>query len=270
MSWFSWFRKSRPLELPALSAANPGKVVRGTFRLDRGERTENEAIDLAAVLARALRAAEVRHLEHPAGAILPSGIILQPRLAGIDLPREGRVHTTSTIEVALPANAGSGSFEYLHGNAATVSEALDSSFAGWVRFDLPVWLDAVEPQPRICTAIETGGEAKVPVRRVLLGPSAHAVSRPANAAVPENHPYCPCCMFTHLRELLWPLVQAEGTTGIRFYAARNEVGDAVADCRINGVDFPEGIAALRDYVNTWPDRGVESRKQFILIQTKPS
>ena len=57
--------------------------------------------------------------------------------------------------------------------------------------------------------------------------------------------------------------------GIRFFAARDKNGAATADCRVNGEDWEDGKAGLREYVKTWPDRGVEFRKQYIIIQSQP-
>ena len=48
---------------------------------------------------------------------------------------------------------------------------------------------------------------------------------------------------------------------------RNAEGSAEADCRVNGVDWPAGKAALLKYVATWPERGFEYRKQFVAIRT---
>ena len=45
-------------------------------------------------------------------------------------------------------------------------------------------------------------------------------------------------------------------------------GRIEADCRVNGVDRPEGAAALVRYAQTWPDRGFEYRKQYVCIQTR--
>ena len=55
--------------------------------------------------------------------------------------------------------------------------------------------------------------------------------------------------------------------GIRLFATRNAEGVTQADCRINGIDWPPGVAALLKYVATWPDRGLEYRKQFVAIRT---
>jgi len=49
--------------------------------------------------------------------------------------------------------------------------------------------------------------------------------------------------------------------------SRDTEGHIEADCRVNGVDRPEGAAALMRYAKTWPDRGFEYRKQYVGIQT---
>jgi hypothetical protein len=43
--------------------------------------------------------------------------------------------------------------------------------------------------------------------------------------------------------------------------------DAEADCRVNGEDYGPGREALLRHIATWPDRGVEFRKQFVIMQT---
>jgi len=59
----------------------------------------------------------------------------------------------------------------------------------------------------------------------------------------------------------------DGFYGDRLFAARDENGAATADCRINGQDFPAGAQALAAYVQSWPQRAIEFRKQYIAIQT---
>lgn len=55
--------------------------------------------------------------------------------------------------------------------------------------------------------------------------------------------------------------------GIRLFAARYEDGAAEADCRVNGEDWPAGKEALIRYVNQWPQRGFEFRKQYVAIES---
>ena len=45
-------------------------------------------------------------------------------------------------------------------------------------------------------------------------------------------------------------------------------GQMQADFRVNGIDYPAGAAALVRYAQSWPDRGLEYRKQYVCIQTR--
>jgi hypothetical protein len=56
--------------------------------------------------------------------------------------------------------------------------------------------------------------------------------------------------------------------GIRLFAMRGQDGTAGADCRLNGEDWEPGKNALIAYVNSWPDRGVEFRKQYVILQSQ--
>jgi hypothetical protein len=58
--------------------------------------------------------------------------------------------------------------------------------------------------------------------------------------------------------------------GVRLFAMRGADGAAEADCRLNGEDWEAGKAALIKYVESWPDLGVEFRKQYVIIQDQPA
>ena len=93
-----------------------------------------------------------------------------------------------------------------------------------------------------------------------MGPTA-----PCFAGLVESPP-CPLCLsLTAFRDHL----QANEFCGIRLFASRDANGEAVADCRINGVDWAPGQAELLKYVATWPDRGFEYRKQYVAICLPP-
>jgi hypothetical protein len=64
-----------------------------------------------------------------------------------------------------------------------------------------------------------------------------------------------------------PIIKDSRFYGIRLFAMRRQDGAAGADCRLNGEDWEPGKNALIDYVNLWPDRGVEFRKQYVILQT---
>jgi hypothetical protein len=110
-------------------------------------------------------------------------------------------------------------------------------------------------------------------RRAVLGPVAHYAERPAaksdgtSGSETEEHPFCPCCLLTNSFQAFQSLLEAEGFCGIRLDAARDENGKPQADCRVNGGDWEAGAQALRNYVKTWPARGFEFRKQYVVIQT---
>ena len=63
------------------------------------------------------------------------------------------------------------------------------------------------------------------------------------------------------------LIKSDHFYGLRLFACRDENDDAMADCRVNGEDWEEGKEALCAYVNTWPQAGVEFRKQYVVVQS---
>lgn len=83
----------------------------------------------------------------------------------------------------------------------------------------------------------------------------------------QAHAFCPCCLFTQSLEAFLPLLEGDTRMlGIRLFATRDAAGEIAADCRINGVDFPEGAACLRRYAATWPAyAGLEFRKQYVVV-----
>jgi hypothetical protein len=65
------------------------------------------------------------------------------------------------------------------------------------------------------------------------------------------------------------MISASAFYAVRLFAMRDTDGTASADCRINGEDWLAGKTALIDYVKTWPERGVEFRKQYVILQNQP-
>ena len=63
------------------------------------------------------------------------------------------------------------------------------------------------------------------------------------------------------------MFETDAFYAIRLFAAREADGTVQADCRINGEDFEVGRKALRQYVLTWPPRGFEYRKQYVIMQS---
>jgi hypothetical protein len=143
-------------------------------------------------------------------------------------------------------------------------------------------LEAARATPKHCMtiAMSSPGKDGTPQRhrRAILGPVSHMKANPAatksatarNAAEDaEQHEFCPCCLLTRSFDAFKPLLESHGFYAMRLFAARNESGDAMADCRVNGEDWPDGVPALQKYVTTWSASGFEFRKQYVVLQDAP-
>jgi hypothetical protein len=167
-----------------------------------------------------------------------------------------------------------GFFEFQHSMGASLNESLEKGFDDWTKTDLVPLLDALEVKPRQCTILEmmlpAKGDQAERRRRMILGPVAHLCqTKPDANDPPEEHPFCPCCLLTNTMKAFMPIIETDGYFGLRLFAMRNEDGSASADCRINGEEFEPGKEALRSYVDNWPAKGFEFRKQYVVVQNSP-
>lgn len=186
------------------------------------------------------------------------------------------VRTVSGIVAAHPAAFPEGIVEYQHGMGDNLRAAVRFGLSQWVQLDVPVLCDATVDEPSCMSMVMTfpaEGDRPKRVRRVILGPTAHFVTQPPDApeacgADGEEHPFCPCCMVTNSGEAFKPLFELDDTLALRLFAARSAEGEFLADCRVNGEDYELGKEALRTYASTWPETGVEFRKQYVLMQTR--
>lgn len=255
---------------PEPCEANPGRgpTLRVEYEHD-GERRE-EDFDAVDGLEHVLREAGFAVDRHPTWLELEGGLRVLPQWASYE-SEDGDVRTTTTIEVSLPGRIPPGVFEYQHARGDGVVQSMASGFEGWLFTDLPAFLDALRDEPEVCTCIgmdvplASGGEVR---RRVVLGPPLHAAQKQSDADA--DHPFCPCCLITKSWETFRPLIQGDRFVAVRLYAARAGDGTTVADCRVNGEDWPAGRDALQTYATTWPDRGVEWRKQLVVMMTLPA
>lgn len=231
---------------------------------------EEERVDVVAEAAEmfARHGVETRRSGHDLH-VEGLGLVLSPRGVSIAETDTGSVRTVSIVRAHHPIALPEGLFEFQHAIGATPGEALRSGFAQWARIDLPVLCDAVRPEPQDCAtmemtfpASERGPERE---RRVLLGPIARMAQLPAVEGEEEEHPFCPCCLTTNSFEALKTLFEATQTLGVRLFAMRGEDGETSADCRVNGEEFEAGAAALRAYAESWPARGFEFRKQYVVF-----
>jgi uncharacterized protein DUF6348 len=276
---FGFWKKKTP---PETHPANPGIGVEARFAFANGDRSWTEKVDLVQLAESALKSfshavkREKSWLEHP-----ESGYLLSPQLVGLEPLEAGGVRTVTTIQVNHPALVPQGVFEYQHSTGDNAEESIRSGFDQWVQTDFVPLLDARSSRPEACTMLQMEMPVKegrpVRIRRAILGPVAHLQQNPPPQVESEScqrvkneaegeHPFCPCCLLTRSFEAFKELLDRDAFYGLRLYAARFD-GVPQADCRVNGEDWEPGAVALRKYAETWPEAGLEFRKQYVVLHT---
>lgn len=241
-----------------------GPTARTAFT--NADRSWSDEVDSMAVLADVLRAQGIGFEQYADQIDLANGLTLRPQIARIQGNDNGSVGASTTLTISHPVLCPNGTFEYQHSVGGTLKESLTRGFEGWAQTDLPVFLDALDDAPEHCLRLEMEMPDGPVKRQVLLGPPLRAVStRMARNA--EEHEFCACCLFTRSMEAFRELLERDEFFGLRLFAMRSAEGDVQADCRVNGVDWPAGMEALKEYARSWPDCGIEYRKQFALIRT---
>lgn len=254
-----------------VAGANPGQgpTIKVGFANDQG--SWEEQADLVALLADVL-AREGRGLRREGDRLeISPGLVLRPQFVSLDPQQLKGAKTCTTIEFTHPRFGDERLFEFQHSMGDDINQAFTSGFDAWVQFDLPAILDALRPDATDCNVMMMTYPANevraAPLkRRVVLGPPAHVAAN-RDETIDAEHPFCPCCLLTNSFEAFRPLLEADALCGVRLFAMRGEDGVGSADCRVNGEAFDAGIAALAKYVDTWPERGFEFRKQYVILQT---
>lgn len=253
--------------------ARPEGTARGNVGFSNGERTWEERFDVVASLVRVLRARghEVT-VDSDTVHLTGTGVSLQPLLiGGVEPMDDGGVQTLTNIELHHAWLLPAGAFEFQHSAGADIAESLRRGFDQWVQVDLAPVLDALEKEPRLCSSIartlESDASGAGRVRRAVLGPVWRVGGAGATEASSEHDAACPCCFLSQCWSAFEELLDGHDTVAIRLLGLRNQAGEALADCRVNGVDFEPGAAAIREYVARWPDRGQELRKQYVVVHT---
>ena len=233
----------------------------------RWEETDDLVTSLAATLNSLGHPASPRHewLE------LESGFSLLPQIVKVEPIHEGGVNTVTTIQIAHPSLVPDGVFDFQHASGKDLRASLAAGFKSFAEFDLPVFLDALRETAKDCTYMimspdREAESSATPDRRLVLGPPLQMVQRTARVA--GEHDFCPCCLFTNSLPAFDDLVKDRGFYAIRLFVVRDAAGDIEADCRVNGIDRPSGAEALVKYAQSWPDRGLEYRQQYVCIQTR--
>ncbi|MFN0136473.1 MAG: DUF6348 family protein [Phycisphaerae bacterium] len=199
-----------------------------------------------------------------------SAFKILPEIVQLHVLDDGSIQTVSTVQCNHAALAPNGTFEYQHAAGKTVADSLAKGFEQWVAMDFVTLLGALQPKPKSCTTLAWANSSLGRMRRAVLGPVAHFRQQPlqkTGRAEVDEHEFCPCCLLTKSYETFRELVEGDRLCCLRLFAAREVDGTPQADCRVNGEDWEPGMQALRNYVNSWPGRGYESRKQYVVVHT---
>lgn len=251
---------------PRIPDGLEGVGSEGRVAFSNDEKQWTESFDLVRELGEILDQAghDISTHEH---WIETSGLYLYPNLADLQPLDDGGVKTVTTVSVAHPRFAPHGVFEFQHSIGTDVSDSLIKGLRDWFDLDFPVFWDAVCGELDTCTGMEMefpGPDHRR--RRAVLGPVSHRARRTVD--IDEEHPFCQCCLLTNCFDAFRDHFEGDEVYAIRLLALRDSAGTVNADCRINGMDYEPGKEALIRYGNDWPDRGVEMRKQYVLIYSE--
>lgn len=264
---FNWLRKHTAEPTPKLprageNPANPGigSMANWTFR--DGRRTWQEPMNLLNTLERLLaeRGRSIR-VEGPLVLDVESQLSLRPLLHTMQPVNQNGVRTSTTIEIKHPTRILSPVFEFQHSAGPNLEASLMAGFRQWYDSDFITLLDAVRDEAVDCMELSDNE------RRITLGPLILGC-QPDLPRDDSEYPLCPCCMFNRTKDAYQSLMTAPDFYALHLYAARDPHGRPIADCRLSGEDYPAGKRALVEYVRTWKSAGVESRKQYVLIQER--
>jgi hypothetical protein len=204
---------------------------------------------------------------------LPDGLRLESALEETVVLKNALFQTATSITAFHETLFQDGVTEFQHSIGENQMDSCAEGFKNWARTDLVVLQDALRIKPEHCAILEialpaTEGHAKQ-TRQILLGPTTHTKKNQEAINDNEEHPFCPCCLFTNSINAFLPLLKSSDFLGIRFFVARHEKDSFDADCRINGEDFPAALPLLIQYAKTWPGEDFEFRKQYVVIRNKP-
>lgn len=225
------------------------------------------------LFAQILLKAGHKHQREGHELMLECGIGVQFLLLQSQALNTNEVKIIARVVARHPILFPQGWAEYVHALGRDENDALSHGIRMWTQLDLVTLEDLLRRQPRACHVLKldfpdaAGGFF---VREVLFGPVAQFARQPKAVDAPvEEHPFCPCCLFNNSRQAFSSLLQDGELYAIRLFAVRNEDGSEHADCRVNGEDFAAGAKALESYIHQWPQRGLEFRKQLVLIRNVP-
>lgn len=252
-------------------------TVAGEVTVRHGGTSRTEAFDAAETLDRVLHQREfLFSRDGDRFTLAGSGLELAPIVLGVHPMPDGRCQTVSTVTVRHPTLIPDGLFEYQHSKGRFVAGGLATGFGEWIETDLVVLVEAVTGELDSCTAVDLivpamAAGQRAWARRMFVGPVdvrfSSAAGGPPKQPRSDGAAHGPSTLLLRSAETFVDQIESDATFGIRFYAMRQADGSAGADCRVNGEEFEPGKAAARRYVKTWPGRGSQAQKQYVVIRS---
>ncbi len=250
---------------PQISSDNPGTGHTLEVAFADGEKTWSEKVNLVQALSKVLDENKLNHKSYQSWITLSNGLVLQPQIVSLTPLDDGGVNTMTTIEVANEGNAQFSLFEYQHSTGQDTEASIIDGFQNWAKTDLITIIDSISDEMSQCSSMVMNFPDRENDRVIVLGPISYYMTDESDTE--EEHPFCPCCFFTNNFKAFEPLINDDNVYGIRFFAVRNEDDTIEADCRVNGIDFESGKNSLIEYGATWPNRGFEFRKQYVVMKS---
>lgn len=238
-----------------------------------GER--DEFIDLIKILSEELKALGRPHsvIDH---VIIDRETRLEfaPQIVSFRPAVDLSMHMSTIIDIRHVGAFPEAIYEYQHSHGPTGVEAVRKGFRQWFEIDLPALLDALRDEPLDCMALSIP-KADGQKRRAVLGPVHLRLgiredgSSAADEPEAEHDRFCPCCFLIQSKDAFQPVIEDPRPQAIRMFAVRHDDGSFEADCRVNGEDFEPGKQALLQFAQSWLGTGLETRKQYVILQDEP-
>ena len=262
-----FFNRRKKRYDPIVPEAFEGTGISGEVAFVNSQKSWEESFDLLDILEDVLQQFDIAVKRQNSWLIINDDLYLHPGLVSFQPLETGGASTVTSIAISHEKYATAGLFEYQHASGDDMCASLAAGFDNWVQLDLGPLLDAVRNEEKM-SAVMNYPTPGFPNRRALLGPIYHVASRDID--IEEEHPFCPCCLLTNSHTSLDQFFESEQLYGVRLFAIRDANGEISADCRVNGTDWEPGKEQLIAYAQTWPDRGFEARKQYVVIHSKDS
>jgi len=257
--------------LPKVIATNPGMGTLLDYNHDALEVPFKETIDLVGILADYLKT-RGRQIEVGGDWLkdTESGYFLLPQIMMIQ-PQPDAYLTGTTIQINHDVVAQAGIFEFQYAIGANISESIQEGYRQWYESDYLPLLDVVSTSPACVTIERQDTDRRVILGQLLLlGLADDEAPRAENFAPCSQSEFCNCCLYTKLMDSFDDIFHMKGLSCLRVLVGRGAEGEPIADCRLNGEEYPQGKAVLLSYAAQIPGTAPGTLKQYVVMHNTRS